>query len=1116
MKFTLVRDHWFILVIVLAICAIMTLSCTACREAAAEKRPQWEYTIPGETRLMEFSEDGESFATVTGDDMIHFYLTGRGGAQDVTPRWSSGPHPNITGLSISGDGRYLLAGMEHGTGKSGGNGTGNVTILQFNAVNGSVLWTVSVPGTLTGLRLTWNGSVAVVVTDHDLFVLTPANTTNPGVTGPAWNASLPHRITSFSLATAPTSEEGGIVLATLSGHVYRFNASSNKPLWNTSLGSEVRAVAISGDGATMIVGSVDGRIHALRGTNGTALWNHTAGGNITSVDVSWSGARLAAGTGNGTILLFHLDDPDPAWTYGAGGSVSSVDLSADGTVLSSGSADGHVYHFRTTGPDPDPVWVREYPGRTPVVQASSDGSYIAVAPGSETVHIFARVTAFINFVDPTIALRYTEIEFRCQGESDDGSVIRYVLDSSVSGEIYNGTGATANIPMSVGYHDVSLRVLDQHGRWSGWTTTRVIISDRPQASIENISFVYRDDIYKVRIEANTSLEIGTIVQYIWSSNRDGHFFTGEDAIIEYDGLSVDEHIISLRVISSYGFESETTQRSFIVHPRPVVSIYSIQPNPAVAGEAVAFRGIVTDGGNPVRFTWHSSIDGEFHNGTEPSADNSSLSIGNHTISFRVLDHRGLWSRHDTSHLLVTSRPEAVIASITPGMVFSGSAVTFRAQVSDGRPLQRVVWHSSHTGELYNGTDLSFTTSGLSAGSHDIGLVVEDEDGIWSARTTATFHVMSPPVIRVAYSGGNVVELTVIVDIPVSLTLTMNGAPGGRNESFAYLHVLSVSISEGMNNFILSFTTDDGASLSTDPQPLELKKGILHESLSGTSSIDGGEYLALPIADLDQKGAVNGPLAVDTVLEITIEASGPIDIFFARDRDLDRWKDIQRERTAVFTYYSEFSGLNVTTFSVVLPTRDEVVYYLILDNTPVPASGADPSGGVDVTYTVMLIESPEGTPQSSYEIETIRMTFDDIGPTEEDGGTVRIIVIVLLVVILAIVGVLVAGMVGVVDLSGLPVPLPDLFLGGLAGSSDSDWGSDNESDTGWDDEDGWGAGDETGDETGDEAGDEAGEDTVDGSDTSDDGEDDGQTGDDDGNGPNNARGDEEETEDVAAW
>jgi hypothetical protein len=84
---------------------------------------------------------------------------------------------------------------------------------------------------------------------------------------------------------------------------------------------------------------------------------------------------------------------------------------------------------------------------------------------------------------------------------------------------------------------------------------------------------------------------------------------------------------------------------------PVAYIDSITPSPAVEGDAVSFTGHGEDeDGSVVAYDWRSSIDGFLSDQASFSA--SSLSVGNHTIYFKVQDDDGAWSEEVSASLEV--------------------------------------------------------------------------------------------------------------------------------------------------------------------------------------------------------------------------------------------------------------------------------------------------------------------------------------------------------------------------------------------------------------------------------------------------------------------------------
>ncbi len=94
---------------------------------------------------------------------------------------------------------------------------------------------------------------------------------------------------------------------------------------------------------------------------------------------------------------------------------------------------------------------------------------------------------------------------------------------------------------------------------------------------------------------------------------------------------------------------------------------------------------------------------------------------------------------------VTSRPTAEIMSISPEKQTLNETVTFTGAAGENDSVARYVWNSSLDGEFYNGSDYRFETNNLSLGEHDIALMVQNTDGVWSNRTFAELEVVEGKV-----------------------------------------------------------------------------------------------------------------------------------------------------------------------------------------------------------------------------------------------------------------------------------------------------------------------------------------------------------------------------------
>jgi hypothetical protein len=195
--------------------------------------------------------------------------------------------------------------------------------------------------------------------------------------------------------------------------------------------------------------------------------------------------------------------------------------------------------------------------------------------------------------------------------------------------------------------------------------------------------------------------------------------------------------------------------------QPTAYINSISPNPAVQGETVYFDGHGTDDGRIIGWEWQSDLDGVLSYSEDFST--STLSVGTHTIRFKVKDKDEQWSSYAVDTLVINSqstanqKPTAEIVSVKPSNVIAGEYVYFHGFGKD--PDGMVVeysWRSSVDGVLSDSS--TFNTSNLTVGTHTIYFKVKDDSGEWSDEVSTEVVVnpnASTPVNKypVANAGG---------------------------------------------------------------------------------------------------------------------------------------------------------------------------------------------------------------------------------------------------------------------------------------------------------------------------------------------------------------------------
>ena len=302
-------------------------------------------------------------------------------------------------------------------------------------------------------------------------------------------------------------------------------------------------------------------------------------------------------------------------------------------------------------------------------------------------------------------------------------------------------------------YEIIFRAYDDAGNWGEDTAYLVLIFNQdPIALIDSIapSPARFDD--EITFNGTGSDSDGNISSYEWLSCLSSSNNPSPDDCEEWEGdflflsdledftitdLDVGKHFIFFKVCDDRGDCSESQITTFVVNPNspPFAEINSIAPSQVQQGNVVVFRGTGTDGdGTVVGFQWNSSIDGKLS--TEANFSSSTLSFGNHIITFRVQDNDGHWgewagfgNETQKSNLWIYTVPIAIAgqnATGTPGvpLQFSGAGTD-----EDGT-IAKYEWDFDGDG-VY---EWSSTENGLNTyiynneGTYTATLRVTDNDG----------------------------------------------------------------------------------------------------------------------------------------------------------------------------------------------------------------------------------------------------------------------------------------------------------------------------------------------------------------------------------------------------
>jgi len=220
----------------------------------------------------------------------------------------------------------------------------------------------------------------------------------------------------------------------------------------------------------------------------------------------------------------------------------------------------------------------------------------------------------------------------------------------------------------------------------------------------------------------------------WYYNSQGNYwddYTGSDS--NNDGVGDTPY-----TIPGGGGNQDLYPLGYFANSIPVANIVSVTPNPATQGDTVYFEGSASDDGTIVNWEWTSNLDGLLSNSEDFSYNG--LSVGTHTIKFRVQDNDGAWSSYDSITFTVNPQssgsenqpPTAEISyPKTQTTVTYGENVFFSGTGNDpdGDNIVEYYWSSNLDGKL--STQNAFYKSDLSVGTHTITFKVKDNNGAWS-------------------------------------------------------------------------------------------------------------------------------------------------------------------------------------------------------------------------------------------------------------------------------------------------------------------------------------------------------------------------------------------------
>ncbi|MDI6916427.1 MAG: NosD domain-containing protein, partial [Thermoplasmatales archaeon] len=246
---------------------------------------------------------------------------------------------------------------------------------------------------------------------------------------------------------------------------------------------------------------------------------------------------------------------------------------------------------------------------------------------------------------------------KIKNEVPNGTYVQKVEIKIDDGDWHLASGTTSwafdwdTTTMSNGWHTIYARAFDGVN-YSSVVSVEVYVDNPILKAVisspeEGDTFFTTDSIYFDG--ANSTSIINPPPAYNWASNISG--FIGNTSQF-YASLPAGNHLITLWVSVGNCTDYVTVNITVIAPNQPPTAfIDSILPNPAIQGQSVSFVGHGDDfDGSVVDYYWYSNLNGFLSN--QNSFSISNLSVGTHTISFKVMDDDGEWSDWDTEILVI--------------------------------------------------------------------------------------------------------------------------------------------------------------------------------------------------------------------------------------------------------------------------------------------------------------------------------------------------------------------------------------------------------------------------------------------------------------------------------
>ena len=380
-----------------------------------------------------------------------------------------------------------------------------------------------------------------------------------------------------------------------------------------------------------------------------------------------------------------------------------------------------------------------------------DGAWSSLVTRSLTVNSTSNSapTAVIDSISPNPASAGQTVSFTGHGVDSDGSVAAYSWTSSINGNL-GSTSTFSSASLSAGTHTISFTVQDNAGVWSSAATASLTVTSGAgsQVALEaGYSVDVKNDGTKYYHDGNdwvgrSSTGVLRAVN-LWdvSGINPAWDITAVEVRFYTESKTGSTGALSaVRYGSSHGEDDPRSDSGALVYSKSGGTAYASLPEPSsgswtgwvnLGDVAAADIEWCRDNGRTI---WSVGLKASSAVEGGTTVRHVDLSEDNEALNAEL---RITYTQTSPSN----SAPTAVIDSISPNPASAGQTVSFTGHgVDSDGSVAAYSWTSSINGNL--GSASSFSTAGLSAGTHTISFRVQDDDGAWSSFATRSLTVNS--------------------------------------------------------------------------------------------------------------------------------------------------------------------------------------------------------------------------------------------------------------------------------------------------------------------------------------------------------------------------------------